>query len=67
MSFITLQKAKSLKMTVEQTSQDAVQADGISQLVIVGEVHETLHRNKVRLSFDALVCEKLNGTDILGG
>ena len=54
-------------MSIGKTSQDAIQADGISQLVIVGEVHEILCRNKVQLSFDALVCEHLNGTDILGG
>ena len=63
MSFITLKKAKSLKMHVYETCQDAIQADGISQLVIKGEVHETFTRNKVELSFDALVCENLNGTD----
>lgn len=67
MSFITLKKAKSLKMHIYETCQDAIQADGISQLVIKGEVHETFTRNKVELSFDALVCENLNGTDILGG
>ena len=54
-------------MIVRKTTQDAIQADGVSQLVIVGEVHEVLCRNKVQLSFDALVCEHLNGTDILGG
>ena len=67
MSFITLKKAQSLKMHIRETSQDAIQADGISQLMIVGEVHETFARNKVELSFDALVCENLNATDILGG
>ena len=54
-------------MKIIKTSQDAIQADGISQLKVVGEVHETLHRNKMEITFDALVCEKLNGTDILGG
>ena len=66
-SFITVEKAKSMKMTIYETSQDAIQADGVSQLVIVGEVHEVFSRNKVNLTFDALVCENLNGTDILGG
>ena len=66
-SFITLEKAKSLQMVIHKTSQDAIQADGVSQLVIVGEVHEVFNRNKIDLNFDALVCENLNGTDILGG
>ena len=66
-SFITLEKAKSLQMVIHKTSQDAIQADGVSQLVIVGEVHEVFNRNKIDLTFDALVCENLNGTDILGG
>ena len=66
-SFITLTKAKSLNMKILKTSQDAIQADGISQLKVVGEVHEIFHRNKMEITFDALVCENLNGTDILGG
>ena len=66
-SFINVAKAKSLKMKIHQTSQDAIQADGVSQLVIMGEVNEKFNRNKVDLTFDALVCENKNGTDILGG
>jgi len=66
-SFIMLTKAKSLNMKILKTSQDAIQADGISQLKVVGEVHEIFHRNKINITFDALVCENLNGTDILGG
>ena len=54
-------------MLINETCQDAIQADGISQLAVIGEVHETFTRNKVELCFDALVCENLNGTDILGG
>ena len=65
-SFITWAKAKSLDMNILKTSQDAIQADGISQLKIVGEVHENFHRNKIDITFDALVCENLSGTDILG-
>ena len=54
-------------MKIYPSTQDAMQADGISALEIVGEVHETLSRNKATVIFDALVCKGLNGTDVLGG
>ena len=50
-----------------KTSQSALQADGVSHLEVIGEVHEYLTRNKATLVFDALVCRKLNGTEVLGG
>ena len=42
-----------------------MQADGIAALEIVGDLHETLSRNKATVIFDALVCKSLNGTDVL--
>ena len=54
-------------MKIYPSAQEATQADGVSALEIIGEVHEVLLRNKATVIFDALVCKRLNGTDILGG
>ena len=58
-SFITVAKAKSLKMKIHQTLQDAIHADGVSQL-------EKFNRNKVDLTVDALVNENLMVRTFLG-
>lgn len=51
---------------ISASSQIALQADGRSQLKIVGETKLYLHRNSQSFKFDALVVENLD-VDILAG
>ena len=58
--------AQHLGLKVKKTDQKAVQADGKSPLNVVGEVHETFTRGKVKFSFSGLIVTNLD-TEILGG
>lgn len=58
--------ASSIGLSIKPTSQKAYQADGITPLDVVGEVHCTLSRGDMTLFLDALVVVKLD-TDVLGG
>ena len=58
--------AKKIGATIHKTRLTALQADGITPLTVIGEVHLTLHRNHVSLLLDALVVEELD-VDILAG
>ena len=55
-----------LGLKIEKTTQKAVQADGVTPLNVVGEVHCTFTRSKVTFEFDGLVVTDLD-SEILGG
>ncbi|KAK2547365.1 hypothetical protein P5673_032733 [Acropora cervicornis] len=56
----------SVDAPIVKTSQQALQADGVTPLVVVGETHFTLSRADKRLTLDALVVEDLD-VDALAG
>ena len=58
--------ARSLDITIDKSSQQALQADGVTPLTVVGETHINLSRANKSLALDALVVEDLN-VDILAG
>jgi len=58
--------ARSLGLTIEESSQQALQADGTTPLVVIGEVHIFLSHSSKKLALDALVVEDLD-VDILAG
>merc|ERR1712096_189191 len=66
LSLLTLHEVNRLRMKLGKTSQTAVQADGLSGLKVVGEVHEYLERGSLKVIFEALVVEKLS-VSVLGG
>ena len=65
-NFIRRSVAVYLDLKIEKTNQRAVQADGITPLNVVGEVHTSFTRSKVVFAFSGLVVTNLD-TDILGG
>ena len=65
-SMIKASLTRSLGLTIEKTSQQALQADGTTPLAVVGEVHICLSRSKKKLALDALVVEDLD-VDVLAG
>ena len=65
-SMIKISIANEIGATIQKTTQKALQADGITQLAVVGEVHFTLSRNHLNLQLDALVVDSLD-VDILAG
>ncbi|CAB3976671.1 Hypothetical predicted protein [Paramuricea clavata] len=58
--------ANEIGATIQKTTQKAIQADGITQLAVGGEVHLTLSCNHLNLKLDALVVDSLD-VDILAG
>ena len=66
-SFITLTEASRLGIAVQKATQLVSQADGITKLHVVGEVHSTLKRGEITFAFNALVVKKLNDATILAG
>ena len=58
--------ANKIGATIQKTSQKALQADGITQLKDVGEVHLVLSRSNLNLQLDALVVDNLD-VDVLAG
>ena len=58
--------ARSINAPIVKTSQQALQADGVTPLVVVGETHLTLSRAAKHLTLDALVLDDLD-VDILAG
>ena len=58
--------ARSIAAPIVKTSQQALQADGVTPLVVVGETHLTLSRAGKHLTLDALVVEDLD-VDVLAG
>ena len=65
-AIVDLAAAKLFGLKIYPATQRATQAGGTG-LKIVGEVHVTLYRDKLKLQLDALVAEKLYNTQILGG
>ena len=65
-SLISLAKAKELKLKIAPTKHRAIQVDGISNLVVMGETHTCFQRGNLDLQFSGLVVNDL-GTDVLGG
>jgi hypothetical protein len=63
-SMIKTSIANEIGATIQKTTQKALQADGITQLAVVGEVHLTLSRNHLHLQLDALVVDSLD-VDVL--
>ena len=55
-----------LGLNVTPASQSAQQADGVSDLNIVGEVRTTFYRNDVPLYFEGLVVRNM-GSEVLCG
>ena len=58
--------ARSIDAPIVKSSQQALQADGVTPLAVVGETHLTLSRAHLTLTLDALVVEDLD-VDILAG
>ena len=58
--------AKQVGAIIHNTRQTALQADGITPLTVVGEVHVNVNRDHVDLHLDAFVVEELD-VDILAG
>ena len=58
--------AHSIAAPIVKTSQQALQADGVTPLVVVGETHLTLSRAGNHLTLDALVVQDLD-VDVLAG
>lgn len=65
-SMIKTSVAKQVGATIQMTKQTALQADGITPLTVVGEVHLKLSRNHLNLQLDALVVDDLD-VDVLAG
>ena len=65
-SMIKASVARNINATIVKTSQQALQADGVTPLAVVGETHLALSRAYKRLTLDALVVEDLD-VDILAG
>ena len=58
--------AKKLGVTIYRTTSEATQADGISDMDIVGEVHLVFRIGHLELAFDGLVSRDLSD-DVLAG
>ena len=64
-SLIKEDKCKELKIPIHPTIHRAVQVDG-NKLDVVGEIHIKVNRDKLELTFSALVV-KIMSTDVLAG
>ena len=58
--------AKYIGAKISKSSQTALQADGVTPLNVLGEIHITLSRSHTNLHLDALVVEELD-VDVLAG
>ena len=65
-SMIKASVARNKDVPIVKTSQQALQADGVTPLVVVDEAHLTLSRADKLLTLDALVVEDLD-VDVLAG
>ena len=65
-SMIKASLTRSLGLTIDKSSQKALQADGTTPLHVIGEVHVSLSRGNKPLALDALVVEELD-VDVLAG
>ena len=58
--------ARSIGAAIKQSSQQALQADGVTPLAVAGEIRLILSRTDKQLALDALVVDDLE-VDILAG
>ncbi len=65
-SMIKTSVAKQIGANIKKTKQTALQADGITPLSVIGEVHLNMSRNGHTLHLDALVVNDLD-VDVLAG
>ena len=65
-SMIKASVARQIEASIHKTRQTALQADGITPLTVVGEVHFNVDRDHVDLHLDALAVGELD-VDILAG
>ena len=65
-SMINASVARSLHIIIDKSSQQALQADGVTPLTVLGEAQINLSRANKSLTFDALVVVYLD-VDILAG
>ena len=65
-SMIKSSVARSIGATIVKSSQQALQADGMTPLAVAGETHLTLSRADKQLGLDALVVDDLD-VDVLAG
>ena len=59
-SMIKASVVHSLGLSIEKSSQKALQADGTTPLVVLGEIHTSFSRSSKQLFLDALVVEDLD-------
>ena len=64
-SLISEDKCRELNIHIQPTKHKAVQVDG-AKLDVTGEIHTVVFRDKLTLTFSALVVRKM-GTEALGG
>lgn len=65
-SMIKASLAHYIGANINKSTQQARQADGITPLTVIGEIHIVLSRNNQHLKLDALVVEDLD-VDVLAG
>ena len=65
-SMIKSSVVRSIGATIEKSSQQALEADGVTPLTLLGETHIILSRADKQLALDALVFDNLD-VDILAG
>jgi hypothetical protein len=65
-SMIKTSIANEIGATIQKTTQKSLQADGITQLALIREVHLTLSLNRHNLQLDVLVVDSLD-VDVLAG
>ena len=65
-SMIKASVARSIDAPIMKTSQQALQADGVTPLAVFSETRLAFSRDDKRLTFDALVVEDLD-VDVLAG
>ena len=65
-SMIKASIARQIGAPITKTTQQVLQADGITPMAVIGETHLTLSRSDLSLKLDALVVEDLD-VDILAG
>ena len=58
--------AKEIGATVKDTTQKALQADGVIHLAVIGETYITLSRDHLSLKLDVLMVDNLD-EDVLAG
>ena len=63
---IKISTARSIGAPIEKSTQQTLQADGVTPLTVIGETHLTLSRSNHHVILDALVVDDLD-VDVLAG